>query len=133
MQWVTLFDHPDDDIYDGILGEDDDEVPRIKLDFMVEDAQGGKGVSSPVGEVNLPKLNKQQSSPQSNIQGRGSIKAKPGAATPHVNHSSTFNNRPSSGRVTGGAPGVGTTASKRSNSSAGFGAPTPGGAQSSST
>ncbi len=29
VNWVTLFDHPDDDIYDGIIGEDDDEYPRI--------------------------------------------------------------------------------------------------------
>ncbi len=36
-QWITFFDHPDDDIYDGILNEDDEEVPRIKLEFSVED------------------------------------------------------------------------------------------------
>lgn len=36
-QWVTLFDHPDDDVYDGILGEDDDEVPRVLLEFVVDD------------------------------------------------------------------------------------------------
>jgi len=29
VSWITLFDHPDDDIYDGVLGEDDDEVPRV--------------------------------------------------------------------------------------------------------
>lgn len=29
VQWITLFDHPDDDIYDGILQEDDEEVPRV--------------------------------------------------------------------------------------------------------
>ena len=37
--WVTLFDHPDDDIYDGVVGEDDDEVPRIYLEIIVEDAK----------------------------------------------------------------------------------------------
>jgi hypothetical protein len=36
---VTLFDHPDDDVYDGIIGEDDDELPRILLEFIVEEAQ----------------------------------------------------------------------------------------------
>ena len=29
IQWITLFDHPDDDIYDGLLQENDEEVPRI--------------------------------------------------------------------------------------------------------
>jgi hypothetical protein len=37
IQWVTLFDHPDDDTYDGTLGEDDDETPRIKVEIVVED------------------------------------------------------------------------------------------------
>lgn len=32
-----MFDHPDDDIYDGLLGEDDDEVPRINIDLIVEE------------------------------------------------------------------------------------------------
>jgi len=36
-QWITLFDHPDDDIYDGILGEDDEEVPRVLLEFLVDE------------------------------------------------------------------------------------------------
>ncbi len=37
-QWVTLFDHPDDDVYDGIIGEDDDELPRVCLELLVEEA-----------------------------------------------------------------------------------------------
>ena len=37
-QYVTLFDHPDDDVYDGILGEDDDEVPRVLIEFFLEEA-----------------------------------------------------------------------------------------------
>jgi hypothetical protein len=32
-----MFDHPDDDIYDGILQEDDEEVPRVQLEFVVEE------------------------------------------------------------------------------------------------
>lgn len=36
-QWITLFDHPDDDIYDGVLGEDDDEEPRLLIEFVVDD------------------------------------------------------------------------------------------------
>lgn len=31
--WVTLFDHEDDDLYDGNLLEDDAEQPRIKISF----------------------------------------------------------------------------------------------------
>ncbi len=38
VNWVTLFDHPDDDIYDGIIGEDDDELPRIQMEFVVTEA-----------------------------------------------------------------------------------------------
>jgi hypothetical protein len=37
-QWVTLFDHPDDDVYDGMIGEDDDELPRVQLELLIEDA-----------------------------------------------------------------------------------------------
>lgn len=38
IQWITLFDHPDDDVYDGLLREDDEETPRIHVEFYVEDA-----------------------------------------------------------------------------------------------
>lgn len=34
-QWITLFDHPDDDVYDGILLENDEEVPRVQIEFTV--------------------------------------------------------------------------------------------------
>jgi hypothetical protein len=34
-QWVTLFDDPDDDLFDGELGEDDEDVPRIHLTFKL--------------------------------------------------------------------------------------------------
>ena len=37
IQWITVFDHPDDDVYDGVLGEDDEETPRIRLEIAVED------------------------------------------------------------------------------------------------
>lgn len=39
VQWITLFDHPDDDIYDGILTESDEEVPRVKIEFIVTEAE----------------------------------------------------------------------------------------------
>jgi hypothetical protein len=41
-QWITFFDHPDDDIYDGVLNEDDEEIPRIRLEFSVEDVGDSK-------------------------------------------------------------------------------------------
>jgi hypothetical protein len=31
--WVTLFDHEDDDLYDGNLLEDDPDQPRVKISF----------------------------------------------------------------------------------------------------
>ncbi len=34
-QWITLFEDPEDDLYDGTLGEDDDEDPRINLTFKM--------------------------------------------------------------------------------------------------
>ena len=35
-QWITLFDHADDDEYDGDFGENDEEAPRILFLFTVE-------------------------------------------------------------------------------------------------
>lgn len=29
MQWVTLFEHEEDDEYDGEMGENDDEEPML--------------------------------------------------------------------------------------------------------
>lgn len=31
--WITLFDHQDDDLYDGNFAENDTELPRIKISF----------------------------------------------------------------------------------------------------
>ena len=33
-QWITLFEHDDDDEYDGEMGIDDDEDPRISVRFV---------------------------------------------------------------------------------------------------
>ena len=35
MHWVTLFESLDDDIYDGQLGEDDWDLPRILIEYSV--------------------------------------------------------------------------------------------------
>jgi len=40
--WVTLFDDPEDDLFDGKLNEDDREFPRILLEFFID---GGLAVS----------------------------------------------------------------------------------------
>jgi len=32
-QWITLFENDDDDEYDGALGMQDDEDPRILFEF----------------------------------------------------------------------------------------------------
>ena len=34
-QWITLFDHIDDDEYDGDLGENDEDAPRIQFQFHI--------------------------------------------------------------------------------------------------
>jgi hypothetical protein len=37
MQWITLFEHEDDDEYDGEMGIDDDEDPRVRVRFITEE------------------------------------------------------------------------------------------------
>ena len=32
-QYITLFDHQDDDEYDGEMGENDEEAPRVLFGF----------------------------------------------------------------------------------------------------
>ena len=38
-QWITLFDHLDDDEYDGDFGDNDEETPRVQFLFTVEPEQ----------------------------------------------------------------------------------------------
>lgn len=35
-QWITLFDHMDDNEYDGDFGENDEEDPRVQFLFTIE-------------------------------------------------------------------------------------------------
>jgi len=35
-QWITLFEHEDDDEYDGSMGVNDDEEPRILVNFLIQ-------------------------------------------------------------------------------------------------
>ena len=56
VQWITLFDHPDDDHYDGILGEDDEEIPRVQVEFVIEDlSQEPKPSKAPTTTQKQPK------------------------------------------------------------------------------
>lgn len=34
-QWITLFEHQDDDEYDGQMGLNDDEEPKVKVNFTI--------------------------------------------------------------------------------------------------
>lgn len=46
-QWITLFDHLDDDEYDGEMGENDDEHPRVLFSFYIfQDTQKEKTQNS---------------------------------------------------------------------------------------
>jgi len=42
IQWVTLYDDPSDDLYDGTLGVDDEYPPRLLLEYTI---LGGKYTS----------------------------------------------------------------------------------------
>ena len=33
--WITLFDYIEDDEYDGDLGEDDEEKPRVQVEYKL--------------------------------------------------------------------------------------------------
>lgn len=46
-QWITLFEHLDDDEYDGDPGDNDDEEPRILVDFIVTKPQVHKQQPTP--------------------------------------------------------------------------------------
>lgn len=45
-QWITLFDDAEDDVYDGVLGEDDEEGPRVLISFKMIGSLNVSGVLS---------------------------------------------------------------------------------------
>ena len=53
--WITLFDDQNDDEYDGALGIQDDENPRVLVDFTIREQPPKKPVAKPVEE---PKSNR---------------------------------------------------------------------------
>ena len=42
-QWITLFDDPEDDEYDGDLEENDEDHPKILISFAITEVQFGPG------------------------------------------------------------------------------------------
>ena len=46
QQWITLFDDAEDDEFDGELGDDDEEMPMMRVNFEVQ-ANEDRGVASP--------------------------------------------------------------------------------------
>ena len=38
-QWITLFDSPEDDEFDGELEENDEDLPRIEVTFSITEVQ----------------------------------------------------------------------------------------------
>lgn len=53
-QWLTVFDTVEDDIFDGIVGIDDDETPRIRVGFTLKSEDTHSDVREPA-EVAEPK------------------------------------------------------------------------------
>jgi hypothetical protein len=43
-QWITLFEHHDDDEYDGMMGVQDEEEPRVQVNFVI----GKNATATPV-------------------------------------------------------------------------------------
>ena len=35
MHWVTLFDSLDDDLFESALGEDEQDTPRVLLEYQI--------------------------------------------------------------------------------------------------
>ena len=44
---ITLFDSPEDDEFDGEIGEHDDETPRVLLNFRIENFPSPAQTRSP--------------------------------------------------------------------------------------
>lgn len=44
-QWITLFDSPEDDEFDGELEEHDEDMPRIDCTFSITEVQ-----TNPMGQ-----------------------------------------------------------------------------------
>lgn len=47
MHWATLFDELDDDLFESQLGEDEQDTPRVLLEYQIVSSQ----VTSVVGKL----------------------------------------------------------------------------------
>ena len=52
VQWITLFDHIEDDEYDGDFTEEDEDMPRIQVMFQIHNYQHSN--TMPVTRVSNP-------------------------------------------------------------------------------
>ena len=93
--WITLFDHPDDDVYDGVIGEDDDEIPRVFLEIIVEEPKRGDMTPN---KKKIVEDTAKQPVPQARQPARASVKTVPQKA---IAANGNPVNRPTSGRVSG--------------------------------
>jgi len=101
VQWITLFDHPDDDIYDGLLEEDDEEVPRMKLEFLVEEVDHSR--ASDVSRTGVREKAGTAQSKASATNGRESTKT----MTQKVGTAMQTRTTSGNGRTGSGRPGSG--------------------------
>ncbi len=88
QQWITLFEHLDDDEYDGSMGLQDDEDPRILVHFSLQQSAQLRSNRS-----HLSSLNKQRvSSPpsQANNQLTSQSKKSSSSGAPEVALSEQF-------------------------------------------
>jgi hypothetical protein len=46
MQWITLYDSLNDDLFEGDLGEDEPDLPRILVEFKVVNSKYTATVSA---------------------------------------------------------------------------------------
>ena len=76
--WVTIFENEKDDEFDGELGEQDEDVPRILLDYTIKDkrstsaqrspARSPKQVAQPAKAVRSPGARSSQKMPPMVVQ-----------------------------------------------------------------
>jgi len=53
QSWVTLLDLPNDDAFDGILGEDDEESPRVLINVAAHTIESVSATESGTSETDL--------------------------------------------------------------------------------
>lgn len=88
--WVTLFDDPTDDEYDGALGVQDDEEPRVRFEFTVSQVPAPKPVEPTVAQPakkTEAKAEKSYMQPIGNVRGRDRTERDPAPGEKSVDRS----------------------------------------------